>query len=136
MNKENFEGDDLEITQEFVKGSFRTEALINEEDISSFLSAVPNNLGINLCSLETVDFIAENDEFGQLVSLKLNFRPMSDYDKAEERLKNFRINHGFSWAEWIKKTNKNIMFNSCKDKLLDSIMTADKEISQRENKLN
>lgn len=35
-----------ETAPEVVRGVFRTEDLINEEDISSFLSAVPNNLGI------------------------------------------------------------------------------------------
>lgn len=130
MNKEFLEHP--ETCPELVRGSFRTEDLINEEDITSFLSAVPNNLGINLCNLETVDFIAENDEFGQLVSLKLNFIPMQD--KTEENLHTFKLNHGFSWAEWIKSMNKNMIFNACKEKLLDSIMTADKEIYQREKK--
>lgn len=105
MNKENFEHQ--ETCPELVGGAFRTEDLIKEKPISSFLSAVPNNLGINLCNLENVDFIAENDEFGQLVSLKLNFIPTKD--KSEENLKNFKLNHGYSWAEWIKSMNKKMI---------------------------
>ena len=105
MNRENLEHP--ETCPELARGSFRTEDLIKEESISSFLCAVPNNLGINLCNLENVDFIAENDEFGQLVSLKLNFRPMQD--KSEENLHTFKLNHGYSWAEWIKNMNKKMI---------------------------
>lgn len=37
------------------------------------LSVIPNNMGINLCSVESVSWVRQND--GQLMSLTINFIP-------------------------------------------------------------
>jgi hypothetical protein len=37
------------------------------------LSVIPNNMGINLCSVESVQWVKQDD--GQLVSLTINFNP-------------------------------------------------------------
>lgn len=45
--------------------------LIKEND--SFISSIPNNLGINLCSVEGIEYERRKD--GQLQSLKILFLP-------------------------------------------------------------
>ena len=47
------------------------DELIKEEN--SFISSIPNNLGINLCSVEGVEYERRKD--GQLESLKILFLP-------------------------------------------------------------
>ena len=37
------------------------------------LSVIPNHMGINLCSVESVEWTKQDD--GQLVSLTINFAP-------------------------------------------------------------
>lgn len=51
------------------------QLLIEEED--SFISAIPNNLGINLCSVKGIEYERMNDE--QLQSLKIIFIPEIKY---------------------------------------------------------
>ena len=52
--------------------TFKTiNELIKEEN--SFISAIPNNLGINLCSVEGIEYERMKD--GQLQSLKILFNP-------------------------------------------------------------
>ena len=52
--------------------TFKTiDELIKEEN--SFISAIPNNLGINLCSVEGIEYERRKD--GQLQSLKIFFNP-------------------------------------------------------------
>ena len=51
---------------------FKTiDELIKEEN--SFISAIPNNLGINLCSVEGIEYERRKD--GQLESLTIRFLP-------------------------------------------------------------
>jgi hypothetical protein len=48
--------------------------IINEKEKSPLpLEVIPNNMGINLCSVESITFTRQND--GQLVSLTINFIP-------------------------------------------------------------
>ena len=47
------------------------DELIKEEN--SFISSIPNNLGINLCSVEGIEYERRKD--GQLESLKILFLP-------------------------------------------------------------
>ena len=47
------------------------DELIKEEN--PFISSIPNNLGINLCSVEGIEYERRND--GQLESLKILFLP-------------------------------------------------------------
>ena len=55
-----------------MKTTFKTiNELIKEEN--SFISAIPNNLGINLCSVEGIEYERRKD--GQLQSLKILFNP-------------------------------------------------------------
>ncbi len=37
------------------------------------LSVIPNNMGINLCSVDNVEWVEQED--GQLVSITINFNP-------------------------------------------------------------
>jgi hypothetical protein len=48
-----------------------TDELI--KDKNSFISAIPNNLGINLCSVKGIEYDHRNE--GQLKSLKIIFLP-------------------------------------------------------------
>lgn len=51
---------------------FKTiDELIKEEN--SFISSIPNNLGINLCSVEGIEYERRKD--GQLESLTIRFLP-------------------------------------------------------------
>ena len=47
------------------------DELIKEEN--SFISSIPNNLGINLCSVKGIEYEQKKD--GQLESLKILFLP-------------------------------------------------------------
>ena len=40
---------------------------------NSFLSTIPNNMGINLCSVHGLSWIKQDD--GQLISLTIHFLP-------------------------------------------------------------
>lgn len=42
------------------------------------LSAIPNYMGINLCSVEAITWTKQDD--GQLVNLTIHFIPAKDYD--------------------------------------------------------
>ena len=46
---------------------------LNDVDCPLPLSVIPNNMGINLCSVESVAWVKQDD--GQLVSLTINFNP-------------------------------------------------------------
>lgn len=54
------------------------------QDIDALLSVFPNNMGINLCSVIGIDFTVTNDEYGQLVSLKVEFTPSEDKELLEQ----------------------------------------------------
>lgn len=59
-----------------MKKTFKsTEQLIEENN--SFISAIPNNLGINLCSVKGIEYKRQKD--GQLKTLKIIFTPADDY---------------------------------------------------------
>lgn len=54
------------------------ECIAKGSPVSTFIANIPNDLGINLCAVENVEMVAENDEHGQLVSMKINFIPTHD----------------------------------------------------------
>ena len=59
--------------------TFKTiDELIKEEN--SFISAIPNNLGINLCSVKGIEYELRKDR--QLQSLKILFNPFQYPDKS------------------------------------------------------
>lgn len=43
------------------------------------LSVIPNHMGINLCSVESIEW--EKQEDGQLINLKINFIPNNEDKK-------------------------------------------------------
>jgi hypothetical protein len=49
------------------------EMVDNKEDSPLPLSVIPNNMGINLNSVEALSWTKQND--GQLVSLTIHFKP-------------------------------------------------------------
>lgn len=58
-----------------MKKTFKSiEQLIEEKN--SFISAIPNNLGINLCSVKGIEYKRQKD--GQLKSLKIVFIPADE----------------------------------------------------------
>ena len=58
-----------------MKKEFKTIGeLIKDEN--SFINAIPNNLGINLCSVEGIEYERRKD--GQLESLTIRFLPSID----------------------------------------------------------
>ena len=53
---------------------FKTEELIKKSGISPLpLEIIPNNMGINLCSVEGLSWTQQED--GQLVNLTIHFIP-------------------------------------------------------------
>lgn len=78
-----------------LKKTFTIDQIIKEEpSLNSFISAIPNNLGINLCAVKDVELEAQDNEYGQLESLKINFIPCLD----EDYLTGVKINGGpFPW---------------------------------------
>jgi hypothetical protein len=50
-----------------------TELIESKEDSPLPLSVIPNNMGINLCSVEALTWTRQDD--GQLVSLTVHFIP-------------------------------------------------------------
>ena len=58
---------------------FTIDTILKEEhSLREFLSAIPNNLGINLCSIKDIEIEAQDNKYGQLESLKINFIPSID----------------------------------------------------------
>jgi len=49
------------------------EILNNDSDCPLPLEVIPNNMGINLCSVESLTWVRQND--GQLAALAINFKP-------------------------------------------------------------
>ena len=63
-----------------------TEAVELSEKYSwlkDILSIIPNNLGINLCAVDNIEFECEDDEFGQLTSLRFNFITCHDKESLD-----------------------------------------------------
>lgn len=60
----------MKITKEFKT----VEELIKVKD--SFIQTIPNNLGINLCSVEGIEY--EKQEDGQLLTLTVKFIPSNE----------------------------------------------------------
>lgn len=58
------------------------DALISENN--SFISAIPNNLGINLCSVGGIEYCRQAD--GQLIYLKIVFIPAENGNKPEKEI--------------------------------------------------
>lgn len=55
------------------------------EEKNQFIKSIPNLLGINLCSVEGVEY--EQQEDGQYVSMKIIFKPLSsDSDEYEREI--------------------------------------------------
>ena len=46
------------------------------------ISIIPNNMGINLCSVDSITWTKQED--GQLVNLTINFMPASEAPKRPE----------------------------------------------------
>lgn len=64
-----------------MKKTFKSiEQLIEENN--SFISAIPNNLGINLCNVKGIEYKRQKD--GQLKTLKIIFTPAEDYEPNPE----------------------------------------------------
>lgn len=49
----------------------------NKGDCPLDISIIPNKLGINLCSVDSITYTRQND--GQLVNLTINFIPAGKY---------------------------------------------------------
>ena len=63
-----------------------TEAVELSEKFSWFkdiLSIIPNNLGINLCAVDSIEFECEDDDYGQLTSLRFNFITCHDKESLD-----------------------------------------------------
>jgi hypothetical protein len=81
-----------------MKTEFKTiEQLIEEKN--SFISAIPNNLGINLSSVKGIEYTRQEDK--QLTELKIVFIPMKELIEKE-------INSILSDLEHIMLTSENI----------------------------
>ena len=50
-----------------------TDMIANNEDAPLPMDVIPNNMGINLCSVEAMTWTKQDD--GQLVSLTIHFLP-------------------------------------------------------------
>ena len=50
------------------------EELINSQDCPLPLNVIPNSMGINLCSVDSIEWTKQAD--GQLLNLKINFLPL------------------------------------------------------------
>lgn len=61
-----------------------SDLIKTKEDSPLPLSVIPNNMGINLCSVEAISWTKQDD--GQLVSLTIHFIPgESDHRFAPEK---------------------------------------------------
>lgn len=50
--------------------------IINGNDCPLPIDVIPNNMGINLCSVDSIEWTKQAD--GQLVDLKINFIPYNE----------------------------------------------------------
>ena len=85
-----------------------TEAVELSEKFSWFkdiLSIIPNNLGINLCAVDSIEFECEDDDYGQLTNLRFNF--ITCHDK--ESLDRIEANGG-PYPMLKKDENEEIIF--------------------------
>ena len=60
---------------------FKTIEKLIEED-NKFINAIPNYLGINLCSVKGVKYVTQKD--GQLLSLSIIFQPNNEIKSTHE----------------------------------------------------
>lgn len=51
--------------------------------LTDILSIIPNNLGINLCAVDSIEFECEEDEYGQLTNLRFNFITCHDKESLD-----------------------------------------------------
>jgi len=51
----------------------KVEELIKTKEFSGLLSAIPNQMGINLCSVDSLTWTRQDDD--QLVNVTINFIP-------------------------------------------------------------
>jgi len=57
------------------------DELLETKESPLKLSVIPNYMGINLCSVESLTWTRQND--GQLVNLTINFIPASEHEISE-----------------------------------------------------
>lgn len=86
-----------------LKKTFTVDTIIKEEaSLNNFLNTIPNCLGINLCAVKDIEIEAQDNEYGQLESLKINFIPSVDPDG----LASIKINGG-PWP-WLTREEKGV----------------------------
>lgn len=86
-----------------LKKTFTVDNIIKEEaSLNNFLSAIPNYLGINLCAVKDIEIEAQDNEYGQLESLKINFIPCLN----EDYLEGVKFNGG-PWP-WLTREEKGV----------------------------
>ena len=68
------------------------EELINSQDCPLPLNVIPNNMGINLCSVDTIEWTKQAD--GQLVNLQINFIPANTEFYEWLLQKGYRMRNG------------------------------------------
>lgn len=58
-----------------------SELIEKREDPPLPLSVIPNYMGINLCSVDSIEWVEQEDD-GQLVSLTIHFIPATEEERA------------------------------------------------------
>lgn len=86
-----------------MKKEFKSiDQLIKEKN--TFISAIPNNMGINLCSVKGIEYIRQKD--GQLLSMKIIFIPADLNPLQLELLNKFEKKYKAEKAKKEKKGKK------------------------------
>lgn len=62
--------------EEFGTEKYTVDELIKNDKCPLPLETIPNNMGINLCSVDTIEWDKQKD--GQLTYLRINFIPSKD----------------------------------------------------------
>ncbi|MCQ2310200.1 MAG: hypothetical protein MJZ64_00395 [Paludibacteraceae bacterium] len=80
---------------ETIKKFLSTTELIDiakkHKGIDALLTALPDNMGINLCAVKGMEFEVQNDKYGQLLSLNIIFIPSEDKELLEQGQKEYGV---------------------------------------------
>lgn len=80
-----------ETVKKFLSTTELIEIAKTHQGIDALLFCLPNNFGINLCAVKGVEFEAQNDKYGQLLSMNIIFTPSEDKELLEQGKREYGV---------------------------------------------
>lgn len=72
----------------------------NGKFLDGLLKIIPDELGINLCSVKDITIKCTDDEYGQLTDLQISFIPGTGYEAV-------KAHGGMVPRQWLKRSKDN-----------------------------